>query len=289
MQRYKILYTPFYFITMISLSLLLFITGWVVASFFISSSVATGFKEKINIIAELPADFNQSDRKALIDHLKSKPEVIADQVLYIDKEQALQLMQKDLGASILSEGIENPFREIIEFHFKSEALTLENLQTLERELKSSFGITGLYYPPDLFSSIQRTFQKISLWGMILIGVLLIIITMLIHQIMKMNIISNRFVIRTMEMVGAKPGFIRKPFVRESVKLGFISSLMAIAVFSLVLYFLGDVMQNLGLTLFSRPYLIIVGSIALLGFGICIFSSRLAVNRYLGSSLDALYV
>jgi cell division transport system permease protein len=274
---------------MISLSLLLFITGWVVASFFISSSVATGFKEKINIIAELPEDFDQSDRTDLINHLKSKPEVIADQVQYIDKEQALQVMQKDLGASILSEGIENPFREIVEFHLHSESLSLENLQILEKELKETFGIEGLYYPPDLFSSIQRTFQKITLWGMILIGVLLIIITMLIHQIMKMNIISNRFVIRTMEMVGAKPGFIRKPFVRESVKLGFISSLLAIAVFSLVLYFLGDMMQNLGLSLFSRPYLIIVGCIAFLGFGICIFSSRLAVNRYLGSSLDALYV
>lgn len=288
MQRYKILYTPFYFITLLSLTILLFLAGWVFTSFFVSSALSSHFKEQVNIVAELPADYPKTKRNELIRHLEKEASVIRNNIRYVDRNQALELMEQDLGASILASGMENPFREIVEFHLHADALDLATLQALEVELKEEFGISGLYYPPDLFEGIQKTFRRISVWGMILVAVLLIIIMMLIHQIMKMNIISNRFLIRTMEMVGAKPGFIRRPFLRESVKLGLLASLLAILAFSLLLYLSRNVMANLGITLFSMPYLIVTAGILVCGMCICIFSSRMAVNRYLGASLDSLY-
>ena len=288
MQRYKILYTPFYFITLLSLTILLFLAGWVFASFFVSNALSSHFREQVNIVAELPAGYPEAKRNDLISFLKKDGSVIGDQVRYVDSDQALRLMQEDLGASILASGMENPFREIVEFHMHAEALELAALQTLEGQLKEKFGISGLYYPPDLFEGVQRTFRKIAVWGMLFVAVLLMIIMMLIHQIMKMNIISNRFLIRTMEMVGAKPGFIRRPFMRESVKLGLLASVLAILGFSLILFMSRDVMGNLGIPLFSKPWLIISAAILVCGLSICIFSSRMAVNRYLGASLDSLY-
>ncbi len=288
MQRYKILYTPFYFITLLSLTILLFLAGWVFTSFFVSNALSSHFREQVNIVAELPADYPEAERNELISYLAQEPSVIREHIRFVDSEQALELMQKELGASILSSGMENPFREIVEFHMRADALDLSTLQALETSLKEKFDISGLYYPPDLFEGIQRTFRKIAVFGMLFVAVLLIIIMMLIHQIMKMNIISNRFLIRTMEMVGAKPGFIRRPFIRESVKLGLLASVLAIAGFSLILYLSRDAMENLGITLFSTPWMIITAGILFCGLGICILSSRMAVNRYLGASLDSLY-
>lgn len=288
MQRYKILYSPFYFITLLSLTILLFLAGWVFASFFISGAFADHFREQVNIVAELPEDYPPERREALLRFLGEKSIVIKEDVRYIDSEQALDLMEEDLGASILAEGIDNPFREIVEFHLVAEALEPHTLQVLGAELKQDFGISGLYYPPDLFSGIQRTFRRIAVWGLVSVAVLLIIIMMLIHQIMKMNIISNRFLIRTMEMVGARPAFIRRPFISESVKLGLFASLLAILGFSLTLYLTRDVSGDWGFRIFSGPYFMITAGILICGVGICILSSRMAVNRYLGVSLDSLY-
>ncbi len=288
MQRYKILYTPFYFITIFSLTLLLLLAACILSSFLASGTMMKSFKEKVNLIVEIPEGWESDKIGSLRSGLEKEEGVLDGSVKYISREAALETMKKELGDAFLGEGMENPFSEVIQFNMTAESLTHEKIQEIQKNLQKSFEIGPIVYPTDLFAGVQRMLLKMVIAGSVLLLFLLILIVMLIHQIMRMNIVSNRFVIRTMELVGAKPGFIRKPFISEALKMGLIASVFCILIFTLLLYLSRDAISILGLEVFSLPYWIVISTITILSVVICSVSSRMAVSRYLNRHLDALY-
>ena len=278
MAGYKVINTPFYLVTVFSLTLLLVILGWTLTSWVLSTNFISNFKEQINIVAELPEDGTNSEQMVTL--LQKNQLIISSSVKYIDKKQALVLMKKELGTGVLSEGMENPFQNVVQFNLKSEHLSLENLENIEKTLKKDFNIQGLYYPQDLFTGVQAAFRKIGFYGMIVVCVLFGIVILLIHQIIKMNIISNRFVIRTMEMVGANGSFIRKPFRSVALNIGLMAGIIGSLIYATSIILIPQMREFFTNGLMLPYFIAICGVLLILSIFICMISSGIALSKYL---------
>ena len=149
-------------------------------------------------------------------------------------------------------------------------------------------IEDIVYDKQLINLVNDNIKKVSMWILIISGFLAVIAVLLINSSLRLSIHSNRFIIKTMQMVGATKAFIRKPFVMRSVKLGMLGAVLAIiALIALLIY----VETNFpGLGILEDKALIGLVLLAVFGFGVLItwVSTHFATQRFLNLRTDDLY-
>ncbi|MEO6175557.1 MAG: permease-like cell division protein FtsX [Flavobacterium circumlabens] len=275
-----------YFSVVLSVFLVLFLLG-VLGLFIINSKkLADDFKEKIAMTVFFKNEANDSVIKAFNTELKRAP--YARSFVYVTKEKAAKEHTDIIGEDFLTFLGENPLLNSYDIHLKADYVERDSILQIESNLRKNAMISDIVYDKQLVNLVNDNIKKVSMWILIISGFLTVIAVLLINSSLRLSIHSNRFIIKTMQMVGATKSFIRKPFVTRSVKLGLLGSGLAIiALIALLLY----VDTNFpGLGILEDKILIALVLLAVLGLGILItwLSTHFATQRFLNLRTDDLY-
>ncbi len=277
---------PSYFFSILGVaSLLVFIgvLGWFVIN---GSKLQQYFRGNVQVQVYLRENAPQEDIDSLVSYIKSKP--YASTVEHITKEMAKDKFLKD-GNEDWNKVLDyNPLPASIDFKLKSEFVNKDTLNAITSDLTQNIVVSEVRYPDEVVSNLNTVVRKVGwvlLGAVTLLGILVLI---LIDNTIKLAMFSNRFLIKTMQMVGATQWFISKPFDKKAVINGFISALIAIVV---ILIFIVGVENWLPEIKALRDYTllsVLFVTLIVIGIVITFISTHRSVVKYLKMKLDDLY-
>ncbi len=209
-------------------------------------------------------------------------------VLFISKEQAANEYSNELGEDFIKFLGQNPLRDLFVLKIDPDYFEGEKLLEIEKDLMEINGIYEITYPKDLIDDINSNVNKIGLMLIVIFFILLFISSILINNTIRLALFSQRFLIRSMQLVGATSLFIQKPFLVRGVIYGTISGVLSSILLFLILMFLNSRMENIMAIIDSKSFLIISLNMILIGILIVSFSTYNSVNKYLNSTIDDLY-
>lgn len=272
--------------TVVSLSLVLFMLGLLGIIILNTNKLSDNLKENIGIQIIL----NETAKEADIQHL-TKTLDISDYVKsteFITKEDAAKRLQEDLGEDFIDFLGYNPLLPSINVHVKAAYANTDSLTMIEKELIGSKLVKEVVYQKSLVSMINENVKKISLVILIFSGLLMVIALALINNTIRLSIYSKRFIIKTMQLVGATQSFVRRPFVLKGIKHGIYGATIAILMLIGVLYFAQKQLPELAELQDEKMLVTLFGLVIILGIIISWISTSLAVRKYLRLKADDLY-
>ena len=270
-----------------SITLALFVIGvfgiLVVYSGELERVVRENFKVQVFLNNELTDSARSAIKKKLVDN----EFVVKSSLKYISKEEAREKFTKETGEDFSFLG-ENLLRETYQFGVPPEFQDSLQLTGIKKSIEKIHGVFQVHYVESSINSINKNRNKI---GLILMGValvLFIVVILLINNTLRLALFSQRFLIRSMQLVGAKRGFIKKPFLLRSLLYGFIGGLIASGLLIGLLAFANKKVPELIEIQNNERILIVLASITALGIFVALLSTFRAVTKYLKLSLDELY-
>lgn len=277
-----------YFMSLMSITLVLFLLGVFALLMMHAQKLSNHFRENIGFEIVMNSNVKEASIIKLQKELDAMPAVKSTE--YITKEEAIRRLSDDLGEDFLQwlGNEENPLLPSIDVHFNAEYANPDSLNVIEQQLLKSKDIKEIYYQKSLVDLIDQNVNRI---GMVLMGIsiiLLIIAITLIRNTIRLRIYANRFLVRSMQLVGATPAFIRRPFIRSGILQGFFGALLTDLLLALLLYGLTKRIPELS---FVQNYRIVIGifvGIVVLGVLLGGLSTRLALRKYLHADIDRLY-
>jgi cell division transport system permease protein len=277
--------SPSFFYSVISITLVLFLLGILGTIMLFSHKISKYFRENIEITIILKDGLNQPDVFAFQKTLDRKPFVKSTE--YLSKDDAAGIMKKQFGEDLEVLGY-NPLYASINMYLKAEYATEDSLKTIEKELLNNKMVQEVYYMRALINLVNKNIRKISLTlGGLALLVFFISLT-LIDSTIKLLMYSQRFLIRSMQLVGATRWFIIKPYILRSIANGAASGLVAVIAIIGLLYYVQSRVPNL-IEPEDLPYFIgIFIGVVLTGIMISLVSTYFAVGKYLRLKLDDLY-
>ncbi|MEY4380654.1 MAG: hypothetical protein RJA92_34 [Bacteroidota bacterium] len=278
---------PNYIYSIVGVALVLLIMG-IMGWFFLNiNAVGNTFKEDIRVSAYLRT-LNKDTIGQIQAFIADRP--YTKTVTYVNKQTAQAIWNKENSedwAKILDS---NPLPESIDFYAKAEYVNQDSLSKIASELMARYGnqLTDLQYPKSLVTSLNERASKIGLIFLVVAIILCSIVIISIDNTIRLAMFSNRFLIKTMQMVGATRGFIIKPLTIRAIINGLISSGIAIAlVFTIVSWAESQFPQLKAIRDFQVT-LLLYGGLILMGVGISVYSTHRSVLKYLKMKLDDLY-
>lgn len=275
-----------YVSTIISISLVLFMLGLLGIILLNAKQISDHVKENIGFSLYLKDDLSERDISKLKAVLEGKE--YTNRIEYIDKDQAAELLRKDLGEDFVDFLGYNPLSGSIDLYINAEYAEEGSFKLIEKELKSLPAVKMVDYQKDLISAVNSNVRKI---GLVLLGfsvLLLVIVIALINNTIRLAIYSKRFLIKTMQLVGATGGFIRRPFVARGVLNGLVSGIIAILLLSGVLLSISKNLPEFFELRNFNVYIILFSAVILLGILISWVSTSLAVRKFLRMQSGELY-
>ena len=211
--------------TVISISLVLFMLGILGLILVNAQRLSNYVKENIGFTVMLKEEIKEVDVLQFQKTLDASQWVKSSQ--YVSSEEAAAILQKDLGEDFISFLGYNPLTASIDIHLHANHTSLERMNALESELSNHDLVSEVVFQKDLVDSINQNVQKVSLLLLSFCLLLLIIAVALINNTIRLSVYSKRFLIRTMKLVGATHGFIRKPFLASGLTQGIFGALIGI--------------------------------------------------------------
>ena len=275
-----------------STTLSLFIVGLFGIILIQASSLTKMIRENIEIQVFLDKGLSPQQLSEIRKNLAERPFVLAKedsvQLRFISNKEAAETFIKNTGEDFTKFLEDNPLRDSYVFSVSEEFQSSEQLTIIAKELEAVPGVFEVSYMTDLVDSINKNLFKVSLimGGFILI--LIVTVIMLINNTIRLALFSQGFLIRSMQLVGATRGFIRKPFLVRAFLFGILAGILASAIlFSLLEYTKGNIegfaaLQN------TELMLLLFATLSVMGGLLSGFSTLRAVNKYLNMSLDELY-
>ena len=182
----------------------------------------------------------------------------------------------------------NPLQNSFDIHLKADYVTTQGIAKIESRLRKNDMVADVVYDKQLVTLVNDNIKNISMWILIISCVFALVSVLLINSSLRLSIYANRFIIKTMQMVGATKSFIRKPFIHRSVILGFIGAVMAILALIGVLIYIQANFPNLGIMEDKLAILAVLFGVLVLGIVITWISTFFATQRFLNLRTDDLY-
>jgi cell division transport system permease protein len=270
----------------VSISLVLFLLGFIILLSLSTSQLSGQIKESISFNIILQDDTDEAHINRLKRFLDTSSFV--RQTEYVSKETAIKLLEADLDEDIEEFSGFNPLPALIKVQLKANYMDVDSLTTVENKIMGfSTNIKAIEYRKDLMQKVNANLQKIEfiIFGLALI--LAIISFALISNTIQLMVYSKRFLIHTMNLVGAKASFIRKPFIASNIICGIIAAFIAIGLLTWLLYYLQQIVNYQGLISWQNLS-ITFGSVFCLGILIAVLSTYMAVNKYIKINSNNLY-
>ncbi|MBO2543223.1 FtsX-like permease family protein [Salegentibacter sp. BDJ18] len=275
-----------YFSVVISIALVLFLLGMLGLLVLNTKKVADHFKEQIALTVYL----KDTAKEVEIEQLK-KSLAMADytkSTTYVSKEEAAEAHSKEIGEDFMEFLGYNPLQNSIDVYMNADFVSGEQVDEIAADLTSKNFVDEVIYDKPLIALLNENVKKISFWVLIASGVFTFIAVLLINSSIRLSVYSKRFIIKTMQMVGATKGFIRRPFIWQSVKLGIIGAIIALIGMAGALYYLNNSFPQLSLTSDVKLLAALFVGVFVMGILITWLSTFFATSRFLNLKTDELY-
>jgi len=275
-----------YFSVVLSIFLVLFLLG-ILGLFVINSKrLSDNFKEEIVMTVFFKNEATDSVTTAFNSELKTAK--FAKSFEYVSKEKAAAQHKKVIGEDFMQFLGVNPLQNSFDIHLKADYVNNTEIAKIQNRLRKNEMIADIVYDKQLVTLVNDNIKNISMWILIISCVFALVSVLLINSSLRLAIYSNRFIIKTMQMVGATKSFIRKPFIKTNVILGFIGAVLAILALIGVLIYIQTSFPNLGIMENQLAITAVLLGVLVLGIVITSISTYFATQRFLNLRTDDLY-
>lgn len=275
-----------YFSVIISIALVLFLVGFLGVILLKTNTISKHFKEKVAITIFLNDNADSNDVEILKAELEQAE--YSKEVLYISKKEAAEIYAGEIGEDFVKFLGDNPLKNAIDVTLKSDFVTPEKMDEIEKNLLIRSIVAEVVYDKPLIELLTKNINRISFWMLLLSAIFTLIAVVLINSSIRISIYSKRFTIKTMQMVGATKGFIRRPFILKSIKLGIIGALVSnVALIGFIVY-INRMVPEIELLSDYKELGILFLLIIVMGILITWVSTFLATQRFLNLRTDELY-
>lgn len=279
---------PTYAYAIIGVALVLFLFG-IVGWFFLNlRKTGDYFKESIQVHAFLSPTASKKQIDSLTNYISALP--YANRVVYVTKEMAIQQYNAENDSSWKKIIDANPLPESIDFYVKASHVEPDSLANLSTDLQTTYPgvISDFDFPTETVAKVSSFVRTAAIVFLIVACLLTILVVFSIDNTIRLAMYSNRFLIKTMQMVGATRGFIARPITQRAVVNGLISSVIAIAAVWVSVALLENFIPGFKSLHDTRGLMILFLVIAALGVTISLVSTHRSVIKYLRMRLDDLY-
>lgn len=275
-----------YFSVVLSVFLVLFLLG-ILGLFVINSKkLSDDFKEEIAMTVFFDNEANDTIIQAFDTELKSASFVKSH--VYVTKDEAAKQHTDIIGEDFMTFLGTNPLQNSFDIHLKADYIVNDSIAKIESQLRKNEMVSDIVYDKQLVNLVNDNIKKVSFWILIISGFLAFVAVLLINSSMRLSIYSNRFIIKTMQMVGATKSFIRKPFIWRSIKLGMIGAGLAIIALGATLYYVDTNYPNLNILEEEIMTAAVLIGVLIVGIIITWLSTFFATQRFLNLRTDDLY-
>ena len=275
-----------YISVVVSISMVLFLFGLLSFTIVNIKNVSTNFKESLTMSIYLKDEAKAVDLNQIKNSLVTS--VFVKDLNYISKEEAVSIMKTEFGEDFINELGYNPLINSFDINLVSEYVEdrkIDSISNLLRE-KNNF-IEDIQYDRDLVSMMNTNLKKITMWMFPVTFLLIVISVLIINSSIKLALYSNRWTIKTMQLVGATKRFIRKPFIIKNVFLGLFSSFIASTLLYLTIFYVDKKIPFIDM--FNNIYIIHVFlCVIVLGVLISWISTYFATQKLLNLNTEKLY-
>lgn len=213
-----------YFSVVISIALVLFLLGNLGLMIINAQKVSDLLKEQVSLTVYL----SDSAKKIEINQLQKSLELsdYTKSIVFVSKEEAAELMISETGEDFMDFVGYNPLQNSIDINLKASYVTNEQLNKIASDLSQKQFVDDVKFDEDLIALMNKNVRKISYWVLVVSIIFTLISMILINSSIRLAVYSKRFIIKTMQMVGATKSFIRRPFIYKNMQLGLTGSLIA---------------------------------------------------------------
>lgn len=275
-----------YFSVVLSVFLVLFLLGILGLFVLNSKKLSDDFKEEIAMTVFFRNEANDSILKAFGTELKEAKYVKSS--VFVNKDDAAKQHTDIIGEDFMTFLGTNPLQNSYDIHLKADYIVADSIRKIESRLRTNEMVSDIVYDKQLVNLVNDNIRKVSLWILIISGFLTLVAVLLINSSMRLSIYSHRFIIKTMQMVGATKSFIRKPFIWRSIKLGILGSVLAVIALIATLLYLDNNYPNLGILEEKLMIALVLLGVVSVGILITWFSTYFATQRFLNLRTDDLY-
>jgi len=277
---------PSYFMSILGVTLVLFllgIIGWLVIN---ANKLGNYFKESVEVRAYLRGDLNSTDSAALMQYISTKPYVKS--IEFVTKEVAKKKYMVEENEDWNKVLDANPLPNSINFKVKKDFLNSESLKAIKLDLEQQTYVNDVQYPEALVDKMNKNIRRVSIILLVIAVLLSLVVIILIDNTIRLAMFSNRFLIKTMQMVGATRNFIARPMNVKAVVNGAVSGVIAIAAVWLIIIFAENRIPEMKAIHDTSSLLMLFLGLIVLGICITVFSTHRSVIKYLKMKLDDLY-
>jgi cell division transport system permease protein len=275
-----------YLSTVLSISLVLFLLGLFGLVVIYANQLKTYVKENVQVSIFFKETAREPDimrvQKRLDEHQFVKS------TRYVSKDEAIKMITADLGEDPEKLLGFNPLPHSIEVFLNADYAVTDSIEPFVAELEKNNMVKEVYYQKILISNIQNIVQTVAVILLSFSILFLIIAITLISSLVRLTLFSKRFLIKSMQLVGATPGFIRKPFILKAISHGLAGSIVAVMLLSGILFLAHNHFPGFQVLHHLELIAGMFGLLLLLGILISWASSYFALNKYLKLKLDDLY-
>jgi len=207
---------------------------------------------------------------------------------YVSKDEAAEIHSEEIGKNFIDFLGYNPLKNSIDLQLNADYVDSDQIEAIAEELNTLSYVDEVSYDQPLIALLTENVKRISFWILIASALFTLIAVLLINSSIRLSIYSKRFIIKTMQMVGATKKFIRKPFILTNIKLGMLGALLALIALGLVLYYIDLTFPELNLIQDVLMLVILFAGVFVLGFLISLISTFFATQRFLNLRTDDLY-
>jgi cell division transport system permease protein len=275
-----------YISVIISISLVLFLLGFLGLLVINTKKVSNYFKEQAAITLFLNNDVKAEGIKNL--QASIDQEIFTKSTQFVSKEEAAEVYKKENGEDFMDFLGYNPLQNSIDIFVKADFVTPEKMTKIEEKYASNQFVSDVSYDKPLIGLLTKNLKRISFFILLFSGLATLIVVVLINSSIRLSVYSKRFIIKTMQMVGATKRFIRRPFIWRSVKLGIIGAIVALLELSIVVYYLNLNFPDFGFLSNPLELVILFTAVFIIGITITWFSTFFATQRFLNLRTDELY-
>ena len=275
-----------YISVIVSMTLVLFLMGLLSTVLYHSKAIANQVQENIAFTVLLnpdakPVMVKQFQRQLeMSEHIKSTE--------FISKDEAATSLEKDLGEDFITFLGFNPLTDAIDIHFQAYYTRTNTPESIEQELLAVPLVKEVIYDKSLIRLLNDNVQKVSYLLLALSFLFALISIALINSSIRLTIYSKRFLIKTMQLVGATKTFIRKPFIWKSLEHGLIASLLAIIAIEILISYAAEILPEINRLHQAKAQIILYSGILTVGLIIPWACTYFAVRKYLKLTTDELH-
>jgi cell division transport system permease protein len=277
----------------VSTTLALFVVGLFGLLLIYSQQLEQQVRENIKLQVYLKSNLTQNQRLQIENKLLSQDYTYKEKgkskaIMFVSKDEAAKKFIAETGEDFTNFIGENPLKDAYLVSIDPAFHSKEKIEKIKSDIQKMNGVFQVFYVEGLIEAVNQNVVKISLLLTGIILILLITVALLINNTLRLALFSQRFLIRSMQLVGAKNWFIQRPFLLRAAGYGLISGIVASSILWLLSDYAQEKISDLILLHDKNQFLFLLGILLVLGIIVAVVSTYFSIRKYLKMSLDELY-